>query len=222
MVRISIANLVTHLRVVETGRLTPIAILSPGKWKQGKLFLQALGGGSKLTQRGREYLTQAFGAREFEGDDARFLIEDAQLDQVMRFFEERDSHFYEIDALRECIGELTADDKYPAVGNMEAIPQILNLSETGLLKTEYYRTVRQPVPEIGSGTSGREIAGVPSRRLFHLFTLSCPEHIADKIQASDAIDILLPEEIASTNGGSRKGKNNNDIDIADNIGLANP
>ncbi|MEN9913079.1 MAG: hypothetical protein RLY66_487 [Candidatus Parcubacteria bacterium] len=218
-VRISIGNIATRFLDTSNGKITHLAILNSGAWKKGDLLFGAIGGAAELTPTGRTYLEKTYRATDFYKNDARFIIDEQHLDMVMRFFQMRDPLFFEIEPLREIIEELTTTE-FPTISERPGILPILTTSEALRFDIVYHRTVRQPIPKMGVGTSPLEQKDVPSRRLFHEFTMIGSQELLDKMLASKAVIALTESELASTQGGTCKGTTANGMAaIADNIGL---
>lgn len=214
MIRISVANIAMRLRVFGSDEVRYLGILSPGAYKQGIRRVQALGGGAHLTAAGQADLFVKFGAEDFEADgtrfDARFLAPNNHLESVLKWFEKRDPNMLEIDPLREIHEELTKE-------KLSGIPAVLTSQEVHSVNYLGLKTVRQPPPAEGRGTSMRERSGIPTRRLFYVFELRVPEFIFQKMLHSETIHFLSVEEVATTDGGARKGNTKDGVEIADNI-----
>lgn len=119
-----------------------------------------------------------------------------------------------MDPTRDIIAELSGKE-FPEMGT------ILTPEEAATVDVVYVKTVRQKPAEDGVGTSSRgAAAGVPSRRMFRLYALSVRNTLYDKIGASPIVKILTPEELATTDGGSKKGVTRDGLAIADNLFLA--
>jgi hypothetical protein len=192
-----------------------IGILNSGAYKKGQRLIQPIGGAATLTAEGRKFLEEKFGATEFHKNDARFIVDDMHLADVLKFFENRDPKFFEIDPLREICEELSTGE-FPANEFFDAIESPLTVDEAGQLAVRFKRTVVQPFTD-SAGTSplaGKE----PSRRLFHLFEIEVPTSaMFEKIRASRAIKELNSDEALTTMGGSRKGFTDEGDVIADNF-----
>lgn len=212
LVRVSIGNLVERILIGGMPRPIALGILNSASYRKGKRMIAALGGAAELTDEGRKIL-KAFGATEFEGKDARFVIDDEHLEEVMGLFVNR--HYqpalFETDPTREIFEELV-QEKITGMG------PILTEEMAAQTKVVYRRTVRQKPPE-GEGTSAREKQGMPTRRLFHLFDLLMPEDVYSRMRMHESVFFLTPTDLATTGGGTRKGRHDDQTEIADNIGL---
>ncbi len=215
-VRLSIGNLA---RFVSDGKDTyAFGVLNPKKLAKGERFVQALGGRANLTQRGKEILERQFGAEEFEFDehsgryDAAFIAPEAHLGGILAFFQDANPDHFEIDPVRE-VEEEVFQKVYP-----NGIGTILPSSAARPVVT-YVKTVRQPVPDDGKGTSARARDDMPTRRIFRIFDLALPEYELEEFVRSDAIVVLADDELASTNGGRSRGRTRCGDTIADNLGL---
>lgn len=218
LVRVSVANLATDLVSLGSGINYRIAFLSPGAYRKKIKRFQALGGASQLTLLGVEVIREKFNAREFERDettgftDARFVVNELDFEAVFRRFEllAGTTNSFEHDPGDDIRHEL-CDSELPG------IPPALTPEDIATVKVIYQKTVRQPVPETGTGTSLRERPDMPTRRLFRIYTLYAPEAVVKKIVQSPAVRVLTLEELATTVGGSRKGHTYDGIELADNL-----
>lgn len=224
-VRVSIGNLVycTLCPAGEIDAANLVGILAPSAYKKGQRRYQPIGGAAELTEEGQKYLVESFGAETFhrsaEGRiDARFEVDDQNLDAIFDFFRARDSRYYEIDPLREVIDELT---KVELKGSdFPEIEPVLSAAGAEELKVEYLGTVAQPFAQ-GRGTSDLAKEGVPSRRLFHHFGLVVSYDVLAAMNNSEAIRFLTIEEVKSTDGGAHKGRTLDGIELADNFIFTN-
>lgn len=214
-VRFSIGNLVAAVVSVENGQHYMLGILAASPWnkKQQKRF-QPIGGAAELTEAGRDYAINTWGAENIHVSneqmfDARFEADDSHLEDVMSFFAERDSEFSETDPVREIRDELSKDE-------LNSITPVLSADEVEELEVVFLETRRQPFSD-GPGTSDLAKEGVPSRRLFNLFEVYAPQRLIDKMLLSEAIRSLTTAEIATTEGGRHKGATSDGIELADNF-----
>lgn len=220
LVRVSVANLVLNINTIGTGESCRVGILNANAFEKGMKRYQALGGGAQLTLLGVNFLREKFAAREFELDgdtgfhDARFLIEERHLREVLNWFESFSGigHRFEHDPDDEIRHELCNRE-------LTGIPPIVSVREMLEVKVVYKKNVRQPEPKTGQGTSLRERPGIPTRRLFRLYDLWASPLIVRKIINSKAIRVLTKPELATTEGGSSRGHTKDGIEIADNLFL---
>ncbi len=216
-VRVSIGNLAPIVAVPSCDEDShyAVGILNSGSYAKGKKLLQPIGGAAKLTSRGRKLLEDKFGAKDFHKDDARFLVDDQHLEEVLSLFSVRDPDFFEIDPLREVWEELTLSE-FPSNEHFPAIPPILSVGQVSDIEVVFRNTVRQPFKD-EAGTSplaGKE----PSRRLFHLFEIRIPvREVFRYMVTSPAIRILSTTELETVQGGLSKGETIDGITIADNF-----
>lgn len=208
-VRISVGNLAPRFVVAETGEAHFLGILNRKALEKGRRMVGAVGGAAELTSEGKALLESHFGATEFERLDARFIVDEGDLEAVLGIFESRDSRIYETDAAREIAEEL-ATKELPIQNS-----PVLSAEEVAQIEVNYVKTLRQK--SSGGPGSARESVEVPTRRLFNIFEVVVPATIFEKIKSSPAIYILSEEEIASTEGGSRKGKAADGAELADNL-----
>lgn len=216
-VRVSIGNLV---RLVSNGRKlrTAFGVLNPKKLAKGERFVQALGGRANLTPLGKEILERQFGAEGFELDensgmyDAAFIAPEESLEGIFKFFEDANPDHFELDPARE-IEEEVFQKIYP-----NEIGTILPASATRPVIT-YVKTVHQPVPDDGKGTSSRARDDMPTRRIFRVFDLVFSERELDDFLLSEAVIMLSEAELMTTKGGRSKGLTMHGETIADNLGL---
>lgn len=162
-----------------------------------------------MTDEGREFLAEKYGAKEFRKKDARFVVNISRLEEVFHFFQKCDLRYIEIDPKRELIKELTEEE-------LVSISPVLSQSEVLQIKTTFVKTVRQAVKDT-MGTSTLEVEGTPSRRLFHLFDMVAPQAIIEKMRESEGIRFLTFDEVMTTEGGAHKGQTSDGITLADNI-----
>jgi hypothetical protein len=208
-VRISIGNLAVRMVEAETSDTAEFGLLNSAAYRKGNHLYAALGGAAELKPLGRQFLRNTFGARDFEGDDARFTVDDDKIEEVFAFFKKRDLTMIEADPTREIIEELVLE-KIPGMGT------ILSPEDAALIRVQFLTTIEQPE---GGTTSARERAEMPTRRLFHLFEISVPVDVSAKLLRHPSVRIFTREELATTNGGRAKGTTHDGFAIADNIGL---
>jgi hypothetical protein len=199
-------------------------IPNPGKYAEGVIEYQALGGGAELTDVGKSYLEGEYGASGFEKDkgtgvfDARFRVEEEKLEQVFRFFSgiAGQPNRFEMDPTRDILTELTGKE-FPTLG------VILEPTTAGLIQIDYVDTVRQRSAEDGIGTSERsQAAGVPTRRLFRRYKLVMPVFLAERMLGrrgtyGPIARRFTDDELVTTNGGATKGITSDGKVIRDNL-----
>ena len=208
LVRVSIGNLVPKIKIQETGEEFFVGILNSGAFKKGRRLIQPLGGAAHLAPYGRK-LMEKEGATDFHKSDARFVVSDANFEWILNWFSIRDSDHFETDPTREIMEELSTEE-------LLDIPPVLTAEEAGAIEVAFVKTVRQKFSD-QPGTSPLAIEGIPSRRLFHLFQMTAPKAVVEKMRASKAITFLSEEEVATTNGGAKKGVTKTGDTIADNF-----
>ncbi|MDP2947116.1 MAG: hypothetical protein Q8N88_03295, partial [Nanoarchaeota archaeon] len=136
LVRISIGNLAPRIIIRGTGERGFIGILNSGAFKKGRRLFQPVGGGAHLTVAGRELLEKEFGAHDFHKSDARFLVDDARLEEIFLFFTNRNSEYFETDPVREIREELSTEE-------LPGIPPVLTAEEAGTINVVFARTIQQ-------------------------------------------------------------------------------
>ncbi len=218
-VRVSVANLAYFVHVFGAPASIQFGICNPKMLEKGITQFQALGGGAELTENGMRFLKTKFGAERFEKDeitgfyDARFLVDESHLEGVFNLFEEIGGKKspYELDPIRDIIAEISGKE-------FSEIGTILTPNEVATIQVRYVKSMCQKPAEDGIGTSLRSIAGVPSRRLFRLYGLQMPSYeLYIKMMRSPVVRALYPDELATTDGGSRKGKTRDGFVISDNL-----
>lgn len=187
-------------------------VYNSAAWRKGKRMIGALGGAVTLTALGRDILKERFGAHDFEGEDARFLAPEAQVEGIFGFFEERDPAHFELDPSREIQEELSRE-------KIEGMGVIMPVEISAKVECLFVGTVRQPLPLDGSGTSVRGSAEAPTRRLFFVYDLFVDSWARDAMSSHPLCRFLERDEVASTNGGRAKGVTKDGVIIADNIFL---
>lgn len=210
-VRFSVSNLCWGVYDPSINMLYPVGICNPKAYASGVLRVQALGGGSLLSDDGREYLAERFGAHTFEEGDARFLAPRASVEEVTRFFLDYDTNgqYFELSPMRELVEELGNPEKY---GNHSPV---LTGAELARISTVYAKTVIQPPPK-GEGTSDRGKA-YENRRIFRIHRLIAPGDVVNRLEASPAMRFLKNEELDTTEGGTCRGRTDLGAEIADNL-----
>jgi hypothetical protein len=207
-IRVSVGNLAPRLMVAETGEAFFFGILNRGALMQGRRLVSAVGGAAEMTEAGKALLASRFGAEFQEGMDARFLVEEGRLEEVLQLFEARDTSLYEIDPSRELMEEL-ATKELP----IQDAPALTS-EEAASLTVRFAKTARQ---RARGSTSAREVEGMPTRRLFNLFEIVAPMAVVEKLKQSSAIYFLSEEEIATTQGGFSQGHAFDGSGLADNL-----
>lgn len=208
LVRVSVGNLAMTV-MDEDGRIYFVGILNSGAFKKGRRLFQPIGGAAKITQECRDLLGERFGAKEFHKFDARFVVDDANLEEIFQFFESRESVDFETDPSRELIEELSKEE-------LLGISAVLTLEEAESIESFYERMARQPFSD-DAGTSPLAIEGIPNRRLFRYFVLSVSKMIIEKMKQSPAIHFLSTAEINTTKGGTQRGMTLDGEHLADNF-----
>ncbi len=221
-IRVSVANLAWYVRLNEDNAVaSQFGILNPSKLAKGERSYMALGGGAMLTKKGKQMIECTFGATNFEFDDttgfydARFQIDDSELDRVFAVFESIDGVMkcYEQDPMLDIIAELSGKE-FPRY------PTILTEAEVALVYPLFVKTVRQKLSALGTDTSSRAKAEMPTHRLFRIFELGIPSSLLPKFTESKVVRILLDSELASTDCGSKAGKTRDGFTIQNNLFIA--
>lgn len=219
--RVSVANLAVQIRNRETGEVRYPTILNDGALRKKKEYLLAPPGGAAFVLKEGERQLLALGAEftsdaEKDGRDARFLIEESALDAALAIVESADPALIEVSVDRE-LREEFCDIEMPEI-QTEPVLQRIDFAE---ISTRYLGLYRQPLPEDGVGSSSNAQAGVRSRRSFFLHEMVVSNTVWKRLEACFPIVVLLTaEEVATTNGGRRKGKterNGITFGIADNV-----
>ena len=214
LVRVSLANLVYGVVVDGDVVKGPFGIISPKSFASDKPRVQALGGGAELTSAGVDFLRRIYGADHFEVDkgtgatDARFVLPEIYIDAIFGMFEEPDPSHVEVDPTREIFDEL--QKTYPC-------GSILTHGDLAGASVHFRDYVRQPIPEGGVGTSLREKADMPTRRMFRRFDLHLSYDAFRLMREHPAVVFLTPDDLGSTNGGRRKGVTSTGLEMADNL-----
>lgn len=191
------------------------------KWETGERSYQALGGAARLTLFGVAHLMCEFGASRFELDtktglyDARFVVDEAHVGNVLKFFGDiagEMNHIAEDNPIGDILEELTGE------GFSSRLGPIVPKERIGEVTLVYLDSVRQKIPADGIGTSARAAVGaVPTRRFFRRYMLMLPGDLYFAAVTRGTIRLLSADEVATTEGGSRKGTTCDGVGIADNI-----
>ena len=193
-IRVSVDNLATRLLLEGTDQTRIFGILNRKALEQGDRVVGGLGGGAQITPSGRDFLIRKFGT-EFCDDpfEARFVIEEEHMEEVLTFFEHRDPEMFEIDATREIREELSTRELPIQSG------PILTHHEVSLVHTRYFQSARQPLGS--SKYRARDVPGVKTVRLFHVFELRVQKEQWSKILSSPVIYVFSFEELAELRAG---------------------
>jgi hypothetical protein len=178
----------------------------------------ALGGGMMLTDRGKKFLEQEFGAFDFERDhltskfDARFrLCDPSHVEKVFAAVGNRNfmfRHEYETDPTLDIFAEL--------IGAEPGHVRIVSGSDIERVKISFVGSVRQAAPLPGTDTSLRA-GDVPTRRIFQVHELIMPEDLYDAFVHSPQVKVLDAAELATTAGGSSPGRTHDGRVIQNNL-----
>ncbi len=192
------------------------AILNPAKLKASKRQYGALGGGAMLTELGKCYLEESFGASNFEFDnhtmfyDARFVIDEDKVEPVFNLFTRiagspsELEHDPTLDILQELTGTESGFNK-----------RILSKKIGSKVKPEFLKVVRQK-PAAGADTSARA-ADIPTLRLFRIYVLQMDAPTFILFEASSIVKFLSDKELTTTNGGSAGGVASDGTPIQNNL-----
>ena len=221
-IRVSIANLAIAVRQQGRHGLSLqrryFGILNPKKLEKGERQYQALGGAAMLTEVGKSVLEEVTGATNFELDketgfyDARFQIDESDLDCVFQSFSRKDDIYgYEQDRTLDIMHELTGK-AFPGH------PSLLAADEAVSIEIAYMTAViqRQSAPAADTSARGAS-ADVPTRRLFRFYDLVMPESLMGKFFSSPVVRELTYEELKSTKGGSCAGRTSDGFVIQNNL-----
>ncbi len=228
-VYVSIANLVRKFIVVgEAGVATEHYVAIRGKDLEGKPRYQALGGGAKLTATAKTELENSFGANiRFrdgeEADDARFYIttplarpatgaiSPADLPEsvlaVTEAFSALDVRVIEDSVDRELKEEISELD--------------LGLSGDELEQMQaHYETSVCP-PETRVSNSGRSKGADLNFRVFHLFDVTVPQAVFEKLCLSDRFRVLSKTDMEAfrqaTESRETKAVAQDDVYLVENL-----
>lgn len=206
-VRVSIGNLVWTVTNTSTGEVKNLAALNKKALAKGNRLWAPFGGGAMLTAAGKQYLEIRFDAHSFERDvhdtgyyDARFIADKLHVIEIFSKFETFNPDF-EHDASFDALHEIKELDLFSS-------------SQRAQLKLKYEKSVLQAVAVTGTDTSTR--AGeLQTHRLFRIYSLWMPNVMFEKIYLQPNIRSLTDTEVATTEGGLRKGN------TADGDGIQN-
>lgn len=179
-----------------TGEVKNLAVLNKKALAKSERLWTPFGGGAMLTESGKGYLERRFNAHAFELDadtgffDARFLVNASHVQRIFskfNVFRTDFEHNASLDALQE-IEELN----------------LFTSSERAQLQLIFEKNALQAVAAVGTDTSTRASA-VPTHRLFRIHTLLMPDRLFEKLFLQSYIRSLTDIDIATTEGGLRKG-----------------
>jgi len=211
-VRISIAALVPRLRVLGTDPNLPAQYFGIVHPRANNKFL-ALGGGVRLTDAGKAHLIATFGADHFENVDemdARFTVPARRHEEVITFFENPNEEYFDMTPFREMLEELTRSEN-------PAHPPVLEEKDLEGITVRPIDISRQPPPEDEHDQVARNPGKPINRRLFYRYEMVITPEVYEKLKKASAIRFFSEEEVATTKGGTKKGKTNDGFEIADNI-----
>jgi hypothetical protein len=220
----SISNLVRRGRFVHPdGReeTFDIAIMA-GTTKEGKRRFQAVGGGAKLSETAVEELRTEYPSIRFregeEATDARFYIPIPHAAQVNPSSSEEEQA-KETQALTTFVHEVMdrfVDPKAPVFTDTiereileeltetkEGYEPVLTEAEAQKIETSYVGAT-SPI-QWSKTTSGRSGSAAVYHRIFHLYDITIPEDLFNKLKNSERIRILSPEDIAAIRSSTQKG-----------------
>ncbi len=192
-IRVSVANLATRITLTGTDQTYVFGIINRKALEQGDRVATGLGGGAQVTQIGKKFLEDNFGAHFPEDMEARFLIEKKHMKKVLAIFKSREASIYEIDPTREIIEELSTKEL-----PIQRSP-ILSSDEAALIKTRYIKTIIQPLG--GTRRLARDIPGIATARLFNVFELIAGKEVFTKIINSPIIYTFTDEELRDMRSG---------------------
>lgn len=202
--RVSVSNLISRVRVRETGHSYDIALRGPRPYTlpDGREVprFQAIGGGVKVTPALREELMQRYGA-EFsvpgqpteEADDARFLVPAATHQDaaaILDLFSAEHSEAFEDDVLREAQEELIEE-----AGLSEADFVGIETRFVGALSPINY----------AEETTHRKYPGTVPRRLFRLYEMVVPAVVFEKLKAAPTIRVLSDTDVQAIRSATAAG-----------------
>lgn len=194
-IRVSVANLATRIILTETDQTYVFGIINRKALEQGDRVATGLGGGAQVTQIGKKFLEDNFGAHFPDNMEARFLVDKKHMKKVLAIFKSRKASMYEIDPTREIFEELSTKEL-----PIQSSP-ILSCDEAALIKTRYIKTIIQP---LGSTRRlARDIPGVPTVRVFNIFELIAEKEIFAKIIDSPIIYTFTPKELRDMRSGKK-------------------
>ena len=185
-VRISIGVLAPVISV-DGSETRLIGILNRRALSLGQRRYAAIGGAVELTTEGIIYLQRRFDARAFEGSDARFIVDEQHVDDVLEFFERRSRHYYEVDPDRELGEELTQRELPIQSGPLLTDAQFDEVYPV-------FVRVHREAPE--ADASARQ-GSIPTRRLYFLYRLDTTAEIMAVLEQSPAVRFFTDEEVQS-------------------------
>lgn len=219
-VRISVAALVPRLRVLGTDPNLPAQYFGIVHPRANNKFL-ALGGGVRLTEAGKTHLITTFGADHFENVhemDARFTVPARRQEEVITFFENPNEAYFDMTPFREMLEELTRSENQTKLPNGElAYPPVLAEDDLDSIAVRPIDISRQPPPEDEVEQVAQNPGKPINRRLFYRYEMIITPEVYEKLKRASAIRFFSDEEVATTKGGSKKGKTSDGFEIADNI-----
>ncbi len=195
-VRVSIENLVWTAVNTTTGEIRNLAVLNKKALAKGERMWAPFGGGAMLTVAGENFLRQHFEAHSFELDKdtgyyyARFLVSGSHVQRIFSKFNSFRTDF-EHDASLDAVQEIKE------LG-------LFSSSQRAQLQLVFEKSALQAVATVGTDTSTRA-QSVPTHRLFRIHSLYLPGRLFDKLFLQPYIRSLTDTEIATTEGGLRKG-----------------
>lgn len=207
-VRISVAAIVPKVRVEGSSTTESFGVMS----HNDPNTFSAAGGAVRLTEKGKRYIKNKFGATNFEreGDmDARFTVPGKHEEAVKRFFENPDPRYFDVNPT-DMVKELTK-------GSNEAADGALTQEDIDRIKIVRVDVSRQPPPENEEDTRKQNPDRPVSRRVFHRYEIVVPPDVYEKLKKSPGVRIFTPEEVATTGGGVRVGTTTDGKKIGTNI-----
>ena len=215
--RFSVSVLAPRWRVLETDETHIIALLNKKFLDKGERHWSAIGGAIELRPEERQHLVDRFGARSFEGNDARFQII-VDLAQPVERFEATDAEIHEFFFRR-------AAERYEADMRRELKEELAGVElpgqESPILSLEEVMSLE---PKHGGATLPNENPLIVyhhpdfvTSRQFHFFEVGVSAAIFKKITGSKFIRVLMPYEVARTQFGAQDGWTNDRQTIANNV-----
>lgn len=196
-VRISIGNLAPQLTLAGATWAEFFGILNRKAFEKGRHQVNPVGGAALMTENGKRILERSYGAEFQEGFDARFVVDERHLENILLLFETRDPSFYEIDPRREIMEELSTKEL-----PLQDSP-VMSPEEAACIRIDFVKSMRQ-LPK--ASTSAREVAEMPTYRLFNLFRLTLPAlpqpHL-ELILNSPAVRIIAYDSMRDIRSGKR-------------------
>lgn len=181
MARISVANLVSVLKDGESNKTVTVGFLNRKSLLRGDPTYTALGGAALLTDAAMQKLADGYSAQFENGNDARFLVADNQVESVLTWLEKRDSGVIELDLDREMREELCGTEL------LGQTAPILTPSDLDLASYEFSRSLRQ--------TSNEPGASYTTHRLFFYYVMRVPSSVFAKLTSSLYTKVLTKAEI---------------------------